>query len=29
MDEYDVEPDFYIDMAPDAIFIPDLDGIDK
>lgn len=29
MDEFDVEPDFYIDMAPDAIFIPDLDGIDK
>lgn len=29
MDEFDVEPDFYIDMAPDAIFIPDMDGVDK
>lgn len=29
MDEFDVEPDFYIDMAPDAIFVPELDGVDK
>lgn len=29
MDEFDVEPDYYIDLAPDAIFIPELDGVDK
>jgi len=29
MDEFEVEPDFYIDMAPDAIFVPELDGVDK
>ncbi|MEY4881251.1 MAG: Radial spoke protein 3 [Armatimonadota bacterium] len=29
IDEFDVEPDYYIDMAPDAIFIPELDGVDK
>ena len=29
MDEFDVEPDFYVDQAPDAIFVPELDGVDK
>ena len=28
-DEYDVEPDFFVDRAPVAIFIPDPDGVDK
>jgi radial spoke head protein 3 len=29
MDEFDIEPDYYIDLAPDAIFVPDIDGEDK
>ena len=29
IDEFDVEPDYYIDVAQDAIFIPELDGVDK
>ena len=29
MNEFDVEPDYYIDLAPDAIFVPDIDGVDK
>ncbi len=29
MDEFDIEPDYYIDLAPDAIFVPDIDGVDK
>ena len=29
LDEFEVEPDFYVDQAPDAIFIPELDGVDK
>ena len=26
IDEYELEPDFYIDKAPDAIFIPNPEG---
>lgn len=26
IDEYDLEPDYYIDRAPDAIFIPNPEG---
>ena len=29
MDEFEIEPDFYVDQAPDAIFMPELDGVDK
>ena len=29
VDEFEVEPDYFIDMAPDAIFVPELDGVDK
>jgi hypothetical protein len=29
VDEFDVEPDYFIDRAPRAIFIPQLDGLDK
>lgn len=26
VDEFDLEPDYYIDRAPDAIFIPNPEG---
>jgi hypothetical protein len=29
VDQFAVEPDFFVDMAPDAIFVPELDGVDK
>jgi len=29
IDEYDIEPDYYIDRAPDATFIPNEEGNTK
>jgi hypothetical protein len=29
IDEGLIEPDYYIDRPPDAVFIPDEDGVDK
>tara|TARA_B100000787_G_C15999800_1_gene209551 strand:+ start:175 stop:390 length:216 start_codon:yes stop_codon:yes gene_type:complete len=29
VDELDIEPDYYIDRAPDAIFVPNREGENK
>ena len=29
VDEADIEPDYYIDRAPDAIFVPNREGENK
>jgi len=29
VDENDIEPDYYIDRAPDAIFVPNREGENK
>ena len=29
VDEHAVRTDFFVDVAPDAIFVPELDGVDK
>jgi len=29
VDEHAVRADFFVDVAPDAIFVPELDGVDK
>jgi hypothetical protein len=29
VDEQEIEPDFYIDRAPEAVFIPNVEGQNK